>query len=64
MQDLELRSGNFLFEKNSFKLNKMSWNLSETPKTEKEFFNGDMSIIETRNNYNIDLVSNKFAIGP
>ena len=46
---------NFLFEKNSFKLNKMSWNLSETPKTEKEFFNGDMSIIETRKNYNIDL---------
>tara|TARA_A100001011_G_scaffold371572_1_gene429074 strand:+ start:9645 stop:11477 length:1833 start_codon:yes stop_codon:yes gene_type:complete len=46
---------NFLFEKNSFKLNKMSWNLSETLKTEKEFFNGDMSIIETRKNYNIDL---------
>ena len=47
--------GNFLYEKNSFYLKGISWNLNDQANIEPEFFNGEFNFKKRKKNYNIDL---------
>ena len=46
---------NFFYEKNNLYLNETSWSFNDSPDTEREFFNGELSLKKRKKNYDIDL---------
>jgi len=46
---------NFFYEKNNLYLNETSWSFNDFPDTEREFFNGELSLKKSKKNYDIDL---------
>ncbi len=46
---------NFLYKKNSFYLNKVSWSFNNEENAEREFFNGELNLKLRKKKYNIDL---------
>jgi len=46
---------NFLYENKSFYFNEVSWSFNEQKKSEREFFNGELNLKQTKKNYDVDL---------
>ena len=46
---------NFLYKKNSFYLNEVSWSFSDQENAEREFFNGELNLKQKKKNYDVDL---------
>ena len=47
--------GNFLYEKNSFYLNEVSWSFNDEKNVEREFFNGELDVKQRKKNYDVNL---------
>ena len=47
--------GNFLYKKNSFYFNQVSWNFNDKKNTDREFFDGELNFNQSKKKYDIDL---------